>query len=1238
MSQVPKNISKSKRNVDKAAKSEEKIGNGNKKLKAINDPDLALRISNLFANNTLTKATVGLGNVDNTSDQAKPVSDATQAAVDLKQSLSAKGQANGYAGLDMSAKLPSAQLPVIALDSLSDVSISSAQNGQYLTFNSGNWINTTGSGGGGIFQLNGQNQAYTNYTTGIGTSAPAATLDVENSSATSASSGGVTYGVVSCPVNSYGYARILNLIQSSCSVATCTIIVNGTTYVIPASVLSNLLAPLYYIYADGASLTYGSNPVPPCYDTAPYFLPGAYLSFESGLYDPFWNAWTNQVSQQLTMSAAQARFGTSSLLMNASDSLVLNTTTRYCCESRAKFFLGAMAIWQLDFWIYPTSAGTVSTNIFSHRTAYSSGFGIAFGNSTGTLNLVAYISSTNSSWDVANGTAIGSLTLNQWCQIAIRYDGSKFVTYVNGTTTNFTASNNLPNPTTATTMFTSFGPYAGSNLSAYLDEIIITPFARPFAPASAFDYTTNAIAGTPFAAYLTGANTSPTDGYNLKWYASGPPGSALVQGPNYPGANPSISCDKTHGLWAPLGPNLQSCAEWTVEFQCNIGTISAVTNIVDLRTTQFDCSLVIQALAGGTTISTYLSSNGTSWDILNNSQFTVTGGTWFHMAITFSATRGGYSVYKNGVRQTNVASSNLLAPTSCIKIGCNPFVASPNFYINDFRISPSLVYTGTSFTPPSGLVGINAFRDLINPVSGACTTQGLGASTSNARVYLGSVRTDLQRVRHWSERRDQHVPVGKFGNGALSIWQNNGGFSSAQTSFSLPADKRSNGRNFLALIRNDGALVVGGDYNVSDGATGVPTPQGTYDQFVPVLSQQTQIAQVVLGAQKYLCVDTNNVVWGCGLNFFGSLGIGGTTTQTRLVPIYYASSAPILCLSAPYNSGLESLFIIDNGNMYAAGSNSVGQLGLGTTTQQNTLTLVPKISSQNWANVWQFGQATFAVTDAAANYTLYACGNNAQYSLGVGSSTGAFSTFTPCVYATGAPVTNVKKVTASVQQSTAYITVLILLYDGTVYVAGRVSASAYWTPGLGSFSTSTQYGFNGPICSGVQDILSTSGDDDPTLIAVRNDDSVWWLNSTTAGMLTTNGAAYSTSFQPAFFNMGEFIPAAKVITQPYSGYAAVCIISRDGRAYLSGAANAINNSLAGLPLNSTIFVPNEITLIGEPIIDALFTSTTDGSAQFCNTFLSTVVGKIYACGSRYSALAGQAVAKTTFTPLFLPFQ
>lgn len=67
---------------------------------------------------TLNKAAVGLGNVDNTSDMAKPVSTAQQTALDGKINITEKGAANGVATLGADSKIPANQLPSFVDDVL----------------------------------------------------------------------------------------------------------------------------------------------------------------------------------------------------------------------------------------------------------------------------------------------------------------------------------------------------------------------------------------------------------------------------------------------------------------------------------------------------------------------------------------------------------------------------------------------------------------------------------------------------------------------------------------------------------------------------------------------------------------------------------------------------------------------------------------------------------------------------------------------------------------------------------------------------------------------------------------------------------------------------------------------------------------------------------------------------------------------------------------------------------------
>ena len=72
----------------------------------------------LTSNVVVTKSDVGLGNADNTSDLNKPISTATQTALNAKEDKSQKGIANGYVPLDNATKIASTYLPDYVLGAL----------------------------------------------------------------------------------------------------------------------------------------------------------------------------------------------------------------------------------------------------------------------------------------------------------------------------------------------------------------------------------------------------------------------------------------------------------------------------------------------------------------------------------------------------------------------------------------------------------------------------------------------------------------------------------------------------------------------------------------------------------------------------------------------------------------------------------------------------------------------------------------------------------------------------------------------------------------------------------------------------------------------------------------------------------------------------------------------------------------------------------------------------------------
>lgn len=151
------------------------------------------------------------------------------------------------------------------------------------------------------------------------------------------------------------------------------------------------------------------------------------------------------------------KFGTASLVFNGSSDYIYSA-------SQEKFNPRA-GDFTFDWWEYRTAStsgkATVSRDIAGGYSPF------VFGYSDGT-NLLAYITSNGSSWDIANGKTFGTLVLNTWTHYAIMRVGNTFFTTKNGAIQDLWTSSGTILPSTADL---SIFRYGSAYTSGYIDEV-----------------------------------------------------------------------------------------------------------------------------------------------------------------------------------------------------------------------------------------------------------------------------------------------------------------------------------------------------------------------------------------------------------------------------------------------------------------------------------------------------------------------------------------------------------------------------------------------------------------------------------------------------------------------------------------------------------------------------------------------------------------------------------------------
>lgn len=183
--------------------------------------------------------------------------------------------------------------------------------------------------------------------------------------------------------------------------------------------------------------------------------------------------------------------------------------------------------------------------------------------------------------------------------------------------------------------------------------------------------------------------------------------------------------------------------------------------------------------------------------------------------------------------------------------------------------------------------------------------------------------------------------------------------------------------NFTYFVTGDGEVYASGDNTNGQLGIGNKTNKSTPTK---VIGLSAPVKKVALGTNHAIILLESGIVYSCGLNTSGQLGLNDTSTP-RSTPEPVPGISNVVDIAA---AGDHSIFVTEAGRVYVMGSNANGQLGTSNKTTQYTPFILD--NSQIGVVTRVYTTTTHSVLETS-NGSFYSMGINTNGELMLGDTT-----------------------------------------------------------------------------------------------------------------------------------------------------------------------------------------------------------------------------------------------------------